>query len=248
MRKYKDEKNKEEFKAKKSKVLNKLEDYIDDEIERDYKRSYLITSWLDEYRQFLKQELTFQPQYRPVYKQGAVVLVNLGFNIGSEEGGMHYCIVLNKKDTKDNPILTVVPLSSVKKNKKRYPTDVDLDTEIYDLVFTKAKTTRNRVKETLDILQETLEDIDSSNADGINIESIEKNIKSAENDIDLTERCIQKIQNLKSGSYAICNQITTVSKVRVKDPIKPNSVMHDIIVSDAILNDIYNKITKYYMN
>lgn len=247
MRKYKDEKHKEEFKTEKSKVLNMLEDYIDDEIERNYKRSYLITSWLDEYRKFLKQEVTFQPQYRPVYKQGAVVLVNLGFNIGSEEGGMHYCIVLNKKDTKDNPILTVVPLSSVKENKKWYPTDVDLKTEIYDLVVTKAETTQNRAKKTLDILKETLADINSSNADEENSKSIEKNIKSAKNDINLADRCIKKIENLKSGSYAICNQITTVSKVRVKDPIKPNSVMHDIIVSDAILNDIYHNITKYYM-
>lgn len=49
-----------------------------------------------------------------------LIKVNLGFNIGSELGGLHYCVVLNKKDNQKNGVLNIVPLTSKKENKK-YP-------------------------------------------------------------------------------------------------------------------------------
>ena len=53
-----------------------------------------------------------------MYSRGDVIKVNLGFNIGNELGGLHYCIVLNKYDNTRNGALNVIPLTSRKDNKK----------------------------------------------------------------------------------------------------------------------------------
>ncbi|WP_236717729.1 type II toxin-antitoxin system PemK/MazF family toxin [Rummeliibacillus stabekisii] len=55
---------------------------------------------------------------------GEVVLAHFGFNVGAEYGGMHYAVVI-KKDKKSNPLLNVVPLSSLKEGQ----TVDDLHTE-----------------------------------------------------------------------------------------------------------------------
>ncbi|MFR4125889.1 hypothetical protein [[Ruminococcus] torques] len=44
-----------------------------------------------------------------------MIQVDLGFRIGHEEGGLHYAVVLNKKDSPYSDILTVLPLSSKKR-------------------------------------------------------------------------------------------------------------------------------------
>lgn len=79
---------------------------------RSRKRGSLLCYWIIDYIRFLQQEQrvhTFR-----IYKRGTIVSVHLGYRIGSEEGGMHYGVVLNKKDSSKNPVLTIVPLTSLK--------------------------------------------------------------------------------------------------------------------------------------
>lgn len=51
------------------------------------------------------------------YKRGSIIKANLGFNVGNEEGGLHYCIVLDKTNALSSGTLTVIPLTSIKENK-----------------------------------------------------------------------------------------------------------------------------------
>lgn len=114
---YKNKENKKEFLQFKNKTLTKIKNFLDSEIEADYKKSVLLTYWFNDYISYLKQEKTFNPVYFPIYDRGSVIQVDLGFNLGNEYGGLHYAIVLNRKDSKQNPVLTVVPISSIKKIK-----------------------------------------------------------------------------------------------------------------------------------
>ena len=49
------------------------------------------------------------------FKRGDIIKVNLGYNIGNELGGLHYCVVINKFDNPFNGTLNVIPLTSKKR-------------------------------------------------------------------------------------------------------------------------------------
>ena len=55
------------------------------------KKASLISYWLKDYVRYLKSEDTFNPLKQENYKRGDVVKINLGFNIGSEEGRITLC-------------------------------------------------------------------------------------------------------------------------------------------------------------
>lgn len=78
----------------------------------DEKRGSLFIDWLSNSNKYLQWETTFNPQYLRAYKRAEIVLANFGFNVGSEFGGMHFAVIV-KNSSKSNPIVNVVPLSSL---------------------------------------------------------------------------------------------------------------------------------------
>lgn len=237
---FKNEEYKEKFIEFKDRTLNRLNETINKKIETDYKKSVLLTYWLKDYNNFLKQELTYKPNYQPSLKQGSIVQVNLGFRLGNEQGGLHYAIVLDKNDNKRKPIITVIPLSSIKEGKKLHKTHVNLGTEVYNLIDIKTK-----------------QIIDSANNQ---INELSKLIKNKENDVKLEELidkqnenikyaidCIKKTKNLKKGSYAICEQIITISKMRVYDPITTKDPLYNLIISEESMEKIKKIIKQNYI-
>ena len=54
-----------------------------------------------------------------------------------ELGGLHYCIVLNKDDKLSFGTLNVVPLTSMKENKKYYDNTINIGNEIYINLYNK---------------------------------------------------------------------------------------------------------------
>lgn len=237
---FKNEEYKEEFIEFKDRTLNRLNETINKKIETDYKKSVLLTYWLKDYNNFLKQELTYRPNYQPALKQGSIVQVNLGFRLGNEQGGLHYAIVLDKNDNKRKPIITVIPLSSIKECKKLHKTHVNLGSEVYNLIDIKTK-----------------QIIDSANNQ---IEELSKLIKNEENNLKLKELidkqnenikyaldCKNKTKNLKKGSYAICEQIITISKMRVYDPITTRDPLYNLIISEGSMEKIKKIIKQNYI-
>lgn len=67
-----------------------------------------------DYVKYISFEDKFKPTRNISYKRGNIIKVNFGFNIGSEQGGLHYAVVLDKKNDHHSPVITVIPLTSVK--------------------------------------------------------------------------------------------------------------------------------------
>ena len=83
----------------------------------EYKKSELLAYWINDFAVYHDEERNFNISKSGVFSRGDIIKVNLGFNIGNELGGLHYCVVLGKYDNTRNGTLNVVPLTSKKPNK-----------------------------------------------------------------------------------------------------------------------------------
>ena len=97
--------------------LNKLlETFINDSENLHLKKANLISYWIKDYVKMIGFEEKFEPKKNIAYKRGNIVKISFGFNIGSEYGGLHYGIVLDKHNSHSSPVVTVIPLTSAKAN------------------------------------------------------------------------------------------------------------------------------------
>ena len=156
------------------KSLNKLLEYcINDPSAKHLKKANLISYWLKDYTRFLKFEEQFVPQKNIAYKRGNIVKVNFGFNIGSEYGGLHYGIVLDNNNAHSSPVVTIIPLTSIKDDKEVHPNNVPLGNELYhslkikyDAASKALKAEQQTIADMLALL-ETMQDIRHSAADEV---------------------------------------------------------------------------------
>lgn len=93
--------NKEEVIKNKNEAIKMITDYLDNCLATDdnsnIKKVNLISYWQKDYINYIKDENNFEPTNLKTYERGDIIKVNLGFNIGSELGGLHYCVVMDKK-------------------------------------------------------------------------------------------------------------------------------------------------------
>ena len=164
-----------------------------------------LAYWLEDYSRLLSFEDDFNPNYLKSYHRGDVIKVNLGYNIGNEEGGLHYCIVIDRFNPKSSGIVTVIPLTSYKGKSLHY-SSVFLGNEIY-LNF----------KEKYDKLMLEL----SQKINSINVKnSTQEEIKSALDNLAFAKKVNSEMSKMKKGSVALISQITTISKQKIYDPQK----------------------------
>lgn len=176
----------------------------------EYKKSDLLAYWINDFAEYHDEERIFDIAKSGIYSRGDVIKVNLGFNIGNELGGLHYCIVLNKYDNSRNGTLNVIPLTSRKDGKKYDSSSVNLGQELYNVFQEKIEKEKNKLQQILDELEK--------------IDDIPINIKSV---IEKEQVYIKKMENeiskMKKDSIALINQITTISKQRIfKDIVRRN--------------------------
>ncbi|MBR7926662.1 hypothetical protein KBI51_00450 [Aerococcaceae bacterium zg-ZUI334] len=231
---YKNIKHKKELINFKNKVLKDISDMLDLEINQNQKRAANITYWLRDYNNYLKQEKTFSPKYLPTYPYGSIVELNLGFNVGNEFGGLHYGIVMNTKDSKYNPNLTIIPLSSMKEGKSTqdlHPTEIFLGNEFYLLVSTKIDTLLGQIGDTLTEL-ESQPTIDKGK------------VMILQSDIAYLTKCQTRFLKMKYGSYALTSHITTVSKMRVCDPLTTKEPLSGIQLTTISMKKISDRVRR----
>lgn len=132
--------NKDEVELKNSAIihkdnsLNRLDLSFLKHIElSEYKKSDLLAYWINDFAKYHDEERIFDITKSGIHSRGDVIKVNLGFNIGNELGGLHYCIVLNKYDNTRNGALNVIPLTSRKDGKKYDSSSVNLGKELYNV-------------------------------------------------------------------------------------------------------------------
>lgn len=80
-------------------------------MDEDRKQKYL--EWLDVHTDYLVRELTFDSNRLLNYERRDLILLNFGFNVGSELGGMHWGVVVEHKNDRGANTIVVVPLSSL---------------------------------------------------------------------------------------------------------------------------------------
>lgn len=262
------------------KSLNKmLEFYINDTSEKHLKKANLISYWIKDYVRLINFEEKFDPTKNIAYKRGNIVKINFGFNVGSEYGGLHYGVVLDNKNSHSSPVLTVVPLTSVKDGKETHNNSVELGNEIYRSLKLKYDTISKSLKDEQEEIFLTLElfsklhtitknTIEEVNSCELGSDEYSQKLSEAHQYIDVASKLKDfweekqkhnseeqeyldkigaEISQMKEGSIALVNQITTVSKMRIFDPRNLKGVLAGVSLSEESMEKINIKMKELYI-
>lgn len=156
--------------------------------------------------------------------------MDFGFNVGREYGGLHYAIVVNKENARSANVLTVIPLTSKKEGRALHPHDVDLGEEIYQKVYQKY----------LDAFQNCISDVDIEHT----AENIHISVKINDEPMN---KIMDEIKQMKKGSIALVEQITTISKMRIHNPQNTFDVLYGVRLSNESLDKINDKIKELFV-
>ena len=213
-------------------ALNQLDSLLTYHIENNnFKKANLLSYWFEDFAKYNLAEETFNPKLLKKYKRGSIIKANLGFNVGNEEGGLHYCIVIDKSNALSSGTLTVIPLTSIKENKKYNSTTLNLGDEIYlNLKKICDNMSQKLSKEYEDIWKLPTEKVEQFNIDFKYIKKVEK-----------------EISKMKKGSIALVSQITTISKQRIYDPKTSSDILANLRVSNNTLDLIDSKIKELFI-
>ena len=236
-----------------------LESYINDPTGKYLKKANILSFWLKDYVNYIKLEEKFDPKRNIAYKRGNVVKVGFGFNVGSGYGGLHYAVVLDNKNPHNSPVVTVVPLTSAKAEKEVHPCNVPLGNDLYIRLNSKY----NKIQKSLEAEAEEINKInglvtsviDAAKTNLIETDSQvldavqELKAKKLENEKKKKEllKIGAEISDMKEGSIALVNQITTISKMRIYDPRNLNGVLSGISLSEESMEKINQKVKELFV-
>lgn len=238
----------ESFISKPAPVTKEDIDYI--------KKAALISKWINQYANYLNFEEKFDPTRNISYKRGDVVFVNFGFNIGSEFGGEHYAVILDKESYHNSSTVTVIPLSSMKPGKSVHQNDVFLGNELYDKLQIKAMGKLEHAAEELLELQ-SMQKLTTDFEDKMDSESIKKFSKLVDcmksrhdvlkTEVANTKKMAHELSIMKKGSIAKIEQIRSVSKIRIYQPKRKSDPLYGIRLSNTSMDKINEKIKELYI-
>jgi small-conductance mechanosensitive channel len=187
--------------------------------------------------------------------------------------------VLDNHNAQSSPVLTVIPLTSVKDNKEIHNNNVELGNELYRLLKIKYDTINQSLKEEQTEIATTLQvfasliSLSSNTAkelaacdkgsnefsqkllatqqyleDAASLQATwEKKKKHNQAELEYLNKIGQEISQMKEGSIALINQITTVSKIRIFDPRNLKGVLSGISLSEESMIKINNKLKELYV-
>lgn len=220
------------------------------------KKADTLAFWLETFSDYLKREDDFDYSSLPRYERGNIISVNLGFNVGSEQGGLHYAVVINKFATRASPVLAVVPLTSGTQD-ETYKHDVFLGSELYDKLTKRYSDEEGRLQEALKNYSAALSVFGklTSNIPDELRQSTEEYLQTVRRDnaeaqkrlIVLQTREKPAIDRLKFGSIALIGQITTISKIRIYKPKSKNDLMYNLKLSDGAMDKVNDMLRELYI-
>lgn len=238
---------KEEVLLNRDRAISKLSSLIEDfaNSPETLKKANNLAYWISQYSTSISFEKDFNPQRLKRYKRGDIVKVHLGFNVGNELGGLHYCVVLDTGNSMRSGTITVVPLTSSKEGKTYHSSTVNLGEEIYLNLKKKLDLSNDKLfAETAEIvsLKNKFDSLDEKQKK----EYYKKLNKSIE-DLILTQKLENEIDRMKQGSIALVSQIRTVSKQRIYDPQTYKDIMSGVKISSDSLTLIDDKIKELFI-
>lgn len=224
-----------------------LEHLIQSGIEKMTKRAMLIAYWLKTYVKYLRREDDFSSESVFRLKRGAVVCVEFGYRIGRELGGRHYAVVLDANNSIHSNTVTVVPLGS-KESSKDDVYNAILEDGIYGTVIHKIDALIESARKTLEDAAKVKKEIEGTiGEEQTALEELRQGkIKSAQALIDQANIWIKEITHLKTGSVAKIDQVTTISKMRISQPLKKNHPLYGVRLSERDLDKIDVKLMTLY--
>lgn len=229
--------NKEIVVKNKNEAIKIITNYLDSNLESsnedNIKKVNIISYWFKDYINYINSENDFNPVNLKTYERGDVIKVNLGFNIGSELGGLHYCVVIDKKNNRNSPVITVVPLFSQKKDKVN-KNSVVLGNDIYVKMLDKSNK-----------LFEKYINKNDDNKEKLVLEK--QKLSEMDKNLELAQKLNKEIQKMKNGSIAIVNQVRVVSKQRIYDPKTNLDVLAGIKLSNKNLDLIDDMMIKLFV-
>lgn len=225
-----------------------LEHLIQSGIEKMTKRAMLIAYWLKTYVKYLRREDDFSSESVFRLKRGAVVCVEFGYRIGRELGGRHYAVVLDANNSIHSNTVTVVPLGSKKESSKDDVYNAILEDGIYGTVIHKLDALIESARKTLEDAAKVKKEIEGAiGEEQTALEELRQGkIKSAQALIDQANIWIKEITHLKTGSVAKIDQVTTISKMRISQPLKKNHPLYGVRLSERDLDKIDAKLMTLY--
>ncbi len=247
-------KTEEELLEHKLQALREVDTYLTSLItsddDHDGSKADKLCYWFKDWMNFLSFEEEFSPMSLRRYKRGEIIKVHLGFNIGSEEGGLHYAVVLDKNNPKSSPVVTIVPLTSVKPHTDTAHLrggSIFLGNELFTNLNSKISTVERHLRKTIEELTSFVENFNSNVSDEERISFTEK-VFNIENELKLLEKMRREIRRMNHGSIALVNQITTISKIRIYDPKTDHDILSNIKLSNEKLDLIDAEIQRKFTN
>lgn len=193
---------------------------------KEYKKSNLLSYWINDYANYHDNEKNFDYSKIIKFKRGSIIKANLGFNIGNELGGLHYCVVISKYDSPKSGILNVIPLTSTKKENSVF--SISLGNELFILLNSNIEKEKEKL----------LKLMESSN-----FENTKSSIKQAiYHELNLLKKLNEEISKIKINSTALLSQITTISKMRIFN----NETFQNIRLSNETMDKIDEGLKKLY--
>ena len=208
-----------------------------------------LAYWIKDYSRFLSQESTFDSSKLIRYKRGSIVKANLGYRVGSEEGGLHYAIVLDCNNSIHSPTLTVIPLTSVKPgvdlaNLPRHK--LSIGDEVYTLLMANFNAELRAAKQSLKELEDFLSSIEDEALSPEQRHLFNVRMKEINSGIDHIKKLKRETDRMKVGSIALVGQITTISKIRIYDPKYSSDALSKIRVSSTTLDMLDARVQELY--
>lgn len=254
---------KEELTAHKDQALMKLDKtikkYIDSSDHKMTCKADILSFWIEQYSDYLLSESSFSPQKLKRYERGDVIQINLGFRVGSEQGGLHYAVVLDSNNAVNSSVITIIPLSSKKETETVVKYDIDLGGDIYtkmklknDTLLTSTRKKLEELKKVLYELPDTEKDQDKAPEESEIVKQLvvryNVNISAVIRDIKTLEKMKSQIARMKEGSIALVGQITTISKMKIYNPKGTQDTLSGIKLSPTDMDEISDKMKELYFH
>lgn len=241
----------EELKTHINEAIEQLKSFLHSISENNKKKAMLIAYWIKTYVFFQKIEDDFNPKSLIRYKKGNIVLVDFGFRVGKELGGLHYAIVLDNENSYSSHVITVVPLTSLKNTYKPNKYTVLLKDGIYNPIFNKTKEITNQAKNIITESKRITEQLQNTKdpqerhelANKVHANSLAANIL-----LSKAKKHVSFIESTKDGSIANLTQITTISKIRIKAPINNKHILYKLKISEQDMKDIDSGLKDLYFH
>lgn len=207
----------------------------------DYSLANKLLYWLNDWSGYiLPNEKSFKYDELIKYEQYSIFEANFGFNVGSEAGGLHYGVVIDKDNSKSSKILMVIPFKSLDEGETEK--DIDIRTEVYlgDKVFEKEV---NRQTDKLRKIEQRLLKYDEKDENGNALIPKDDQYKKL---MKKKAYCETEISKLSRGTIAQVGQMCLMSKMRIYYPTSTSEKLYGIKLSPENIKKIKEKFDELY--